>query len=111
MHNRSAYPLYYYKYKNLKNDINRLGHEYQVYTKDGLIYKLVDNNANFSDVDYEKNILFVKEDFYIKLKDDYSKVKIILYLHRVNRDGHGNIDLELYNNNFIDISFIESPIQ
>ena len=31
----------YYKYKNLSNDITRLCHEYQLYSKDGLIHKCV----------------------------------------------------------------------
>ena len=100
-----------YKYNNLKYDITRLCHEYQLYTKDGLIHTLVYNDIDFSVPDYTNNILYVKEYFYITLHDDYSKVKIILMLHRVNRKGTGSIALETYNNNFIDISFIDNPIK
>ena len=31
-------------------------------------------------------------------------------LHRVNRNGVGTIDLQTYNNNSINVSFIENPI-
>ena len=31
-------------------------------------------------------------------------------LHRVNRDGIGTINLKTYNNNSINVSFIENPI-
>ena len=43
--------------------------------------------------------------------ENYSNIKIILILHRVNRRGTGTIDLETYDNNFIDISFIDNPIK
>ena len=42
--------------------------------------------------------------------ENYSKIKIILVLHRVNRKGIGKINLETCNNNFFDISFINNPI-
>ena len=100
----------YYKYKNLSNDITRLCHEYRLYSKDGLIHKLIFSHRFFGKVNYTTNILYVKEDFYIKLLDTYSKLKLILMLHRVNRNGVGTIDLQTYNNNSINISFIENPI-
>ena len=100
----------YYKYKNLSNDIKRLCHEYQLYSKDGLIHTLIFSHQFFGQSDYTSNILYVKKDFYIKLLDTYSKVKLILTLHRVNRNGIGNIDLKTYNNNSINVSFIENPI-
>ena len=31
-------------------------------------------------------------------------------LHRVNRDGIGTINLQTYDNNSINVSFIENPI-
>ena len=95
----------------MEYDITRLCHEYQLYTKDGLIHKLVYNNKDFSVPDYTNNILYVKEDFYITLHEHYSKIKIILMLHIVNRKETGSIALETYNNNFIDISFIDNPIK
>ena len=100
----------YYKYKNMSNDITRLCHEYQLYSKDGLIHTLVFNHQFFGEANYTTNILYVKEDFYIKLFDTYSKLKLILMLHRVNRNSVGTIDLQTYNNNSINVSFIENPI-
>ena len=100
----------YYKYKNLSNDITRLCHEYQLYSKDGLIHTLIFSHQFFGEANYTTNILYVKEDFYIKLLDTYSKLKLILMFHRVNKNGMGTIDLKTYNNNSINISFIENPI-
>ena len=100
----------YYKYKNLSNDITRLTHEYQLYSKDGIINTLVFNHQFFGEADYINNILYVKEDFYIKLFDTYSKLKLILMLDRVNRKGVGTIDLQTYNNNSINLGFIENVI-
>ena len=100
----------YYKYKNLSNDITRLCHEYQLYSKDGLIHTLVFNHQFFGEANYTTNVLYVKEDFYIELFDTYSKLKLILMLHRINRNSLGTIDLQTYNNNSINVSFIENPI-
>ena len=100
----------YYKYKNLSNDITRLCHEYQLYSKDGLIHTLIFSHRFFGEANYTTNILYAKEDFYIKSLDTYSKLKLILMLHRVNRNGVDTIDLQTYNNNSINISFIENPI-
>ena len=101
----------YYKYKNLSNDIGRLCHEYQLYSKDGLIHKLVFAHQFSGEANYATNILYIKEDFYIKLVDNYSKLKLILMLHRMNRNGIGNINLQTYNNNnSINVSFILNPI-
>ena len=38
----------YYKYKNLSNDITRLCHEYQLYSKDGLIHTVVSHIASYT---------------------------------------------------------------
>ena len=100
----------YYKYKNLSNDIHRLCHEFQLYSIDGLINTQVFNHEFYGESNYTTNILYVKEDFYIKLFNNYSKLKLILKLHRVNRKGIDNIDLQTYNNNSINISFIENLV-
>ena len=75
-----------------------------------LIHALIFSHQFFGEAIYTTNILYVKEDFYIKLFDTYSKLKLILMLHRVNRNGVGTIDLQTYNSNSINISFIENPI-
>ena len=50
--------------------------------------------------------MFVKDNFYIKFKNNYNKIKIILYLYRVYRHGAGVFNLELINENFIDIAYL-----
>ena len=72
---------------------------------------LIFSHQFFVEANYTTNILHVKEDFYIKLLDTYSKLKHILMFHRVNRNDVGTIDLQTYNNNSINISFIENPIE
>ena len=42
----------YYKYKNLLNDITRLCHEYQLYSKDGLIHTLIFSHQFFGEANY-----------------------------------------------------------
>ena len=64
----------YCKYKNSSDDITRLCHGYQLYSKDGLIHTLVFSYQFFGEANYTTNILYVKEDFYIKLIDTYSKL-------------------------------------
>ena len=51
--------------------------------------------------------MFVKDNFYIKFKNNYNKIKIILYLYRVYRHGAGVFNLELINENFIDIAYLD----
>ena len=53
----------YYKYKNLSNDIKRLCHEYQLYSKGGFIHTLIFSHQFFGEANYTTNILYVKEDF------------------------------------------------
>ena len=97
----------HYKYDDLEHDYHRCQHEYNIYGDNNLIHKYLFNK----DVYYDENsdILNTKEEFCIFLKQDYNKIKIILELHRHNRHGFGNIDLEIVdnNNNNIKIEYIE----
>ena len=54
-------------------------------------------------------ILLTIDDFCIYLKKNYEKIKVLLLLHRHNRHGLGNIDLEIDDdsNNYININYIE----
>ena len=54
-------------------------------------------------------ILLTIDDFCIYFKKNYDKIKVILLLHRQNRHGLGNIDLEIDDdsNNYININYIE----
>ena len=51
--------------------------------------------------------MYVKDNFYIKFKNNYNKIKIILYLSRVYRHGAGIFNLELINENFTNIIYLD----
>ena len=97
----------HYKYDDLSNDYHRCQHEYSIYDdSNNLIYKYLFNKDTY----YNKNsdILNTNEEFCIFLKQDYNKIKIVLELHRHNRHGVGNINLEIdNNNNYIKVDYIE----
>ena len=99
----------YYKYDDLEDDYHRCQHEYNIYDENNnLIHKYLFNKDTY----YNENsdILNTNEEFCIFLKQDYNKIKIVLELHRHNRHGFGNIDLEIVdnnNNNYIKIEYIE----
>ena len=98
----------YYKYDDLSDDYHRCQHEYNIYdNNNNLIHKYLFNKDTY----YNENsdILNTNEEFCIFLKQNYNKIKIVLELHRHNRHGFGNIDLEIdkNNNNYIKIEYIE----
>ena len=98
----------YYKYDDLLNDYYRCQHEYNIYDdNNNLIYKYLFNKDTY--YNENSNILNTTEEFCIFLKQNYNKIKIVLELHRHNRHGFGNIDLEIdkNNNNYIKIEYIE----
>ena len=98
----------YYKYDDLEDDYHRCQHEYNIYDDDNnLIHKYLFNKDTY--YNENSNILNTNEEFCIFLKQDYNKIKIVLELHRHNRHGFGNIDLEINNNyeNYIKIEYIE----
>ena len=99
----------HYKYENLLNDYYRLQHQYDIYDNEGnLIYRYLFNKDTYYD---EKKIpvLLTIDDFCIYFKKNYDKIKVILLLHRHNRHGLGNINLEIDDdsNNYININYIE----
>ena len=64
------------------------------------------------DTYYDENknpILLTIDDFCIYFKKNYKKFKVILLLHRHNRHGLGNINLEINddNDNYININYID----
>ena len=98
----------YYKYDNLQRDHHRLQHEYQILDdKNNLLYKKILNKTNTSDLDFDKNIMLVKDNFYVTFKNNYNKIKIILDLFRVYRHGTGNFNLELINESFVNITYLD----
>ena len=51
--------------------------------------------------------MLVKDNFYVSFKNNYNKIKIILDLYRVYRHGAGNFNLELINENFVNITYLD----
>ena len=97
----------YYKYDNLSNDYYRLKHEYNIYDGDNLIHKHLFNKDTYYDENLDP-ILYTTEDFCICFKKNYKKIKLNLQLHRHNRRGVGNIDLEIDDNdNYINIDYLD----
>ena len=99
----------HYKYNNLSNDHHRLQHEYNIYDDEyNPIYKYLFNKDAY--YDEKKNpVLLTIDDFCIYFKKIYKKIRIILLLHRHNRHGLGNINLEIDDdsNNYININNID----
>ena len=98
----------YYRYNDLQHDHHRLQHEYRILDdKNNLLYKKILNKTNTSDLDFDKNIMLVKDNFYFIFKNNYNKIKIILDLYRVYRHGTGNFNLEFINESFIKVSYLD----
>ena len=98
----------YYRYDNLQLDHHRLQHEYRILDdKNNLLYKKILNKTNTSDLDFDKNIMLVKDNFYFTFKNNYNKIKIIFDLYRVYRHGTGNFNLELINESFVNITYLD----
>ena len=99
----------YYKYDDLSNDYHRLQHEYNIYDgENNLIHKYLFNKDTYYDESLDP-ILHTNEDFCICFKKNYDKIKINLQLHRHNRHGAGNINLEINddNENYISVDYID----
>ena len=98
----------YYRYDNLQKDHHRLQHEYRILDdKNNLLYKKILNKTNTSDLDFDKNIMLVKDNFYFTFKNNYNKIKMIFDLYRVYRHGTGNFNLELINESFVNITYLD----
>ena len=98
----------YYRYDNLQRDHHRLQHEYRIFDdKNNLLYKKILNKTNTSDLGFDNNIILVKDNFYVTFKNNYNKIKIILDLFRVYRHGTGNFNLELINESFVNITYLD----
>ena len=99
----------YYKYDNLSNDYHRLQHEYNIYDdENNLIHKYLFNKDTYYDESLDP-ILHTNEDFCICFKKNYDKIKINLQLHRHNRHGAGNINLEINDDNesYISVDYLD----
>ena len=97
----------HYKYENLLNDYHRLQHQYDIYDNEGnLIYRYLFNKDTYYDEE-KTPILLTIDNFCIYFKKNYDKIKVILLLHRHNRHGLGNINLEIDDDSIININYIE----
>ena len=98
----------YYRYDNLQLDHHRLQHEYRIFdNQNNLLYKKILNKTNTSDLDFDKNTMLVKDNFYVTFNNNYNKIKIILDLFRVYRHGTGKFNLELINESFVNITYLD----
>ena len=98
----------YYKYENLQKHHHRLQHQYQIYDdKNELLHKIILNKTNSTDLDFDKNIMLVKDNFYIAFNNNYNKITILLYLFRVYRHGAGNFNLKLINESFTNVTYLD----
>ena len=98
----------YYKYDNLQGDHHRLQHEYRILDdKNNLLYKKILNKTNTSDLNFNNNIMLVKDNFYVTFNNNYNKIKIILDLYRVYRHGTGQFNLKLINKSFVNIIYLD----
>ena len=98
----------YYKYDNLQKDYHRLQHEYQIFDdKNNLFHKAILNKTNSTDLDFNNNIMHVKDNFYVKFKNNYNKIKIMLFLYRIYRHRAEVFNLELINENFTNIIYLD----
>ena len=75
--------------------------------KSNLLHKIILNKTNSTDLDFDKNIMLVKDNFYVTFKNNYNKIKMILDLYRVYRHVAGNFNLELINESFTNITYVD----
>ena len=97
----------YYKYHNVKNDKARLQHEYQFYDYSNLFYKKLITKSEGS-IDLKNNTIIMVNELDVNTKSNFKKLKIVLMLHRINRKGYGNINLDIFDNiqnNYININY------
>ena len=97
----------YCKYHNVKNNKARLQHEYQFYDNNNLFYKRLINKSE-GNIDLKNNTIIMVDKFDANIKINFKKLKIVLMLHRINRKGYGNINLDIFGNiqnNYINLNY------
>ena len=84
-------------------------HEYNIYDdEDNLIYRYLFNKDTYYD-ENQTLILLTIDDFCLYFLKNYKKIKVNLILHRHNRHGKENINLEIDddNINYININYAD----
>ena len=96
-----------YKYDDVVNNYFRLQHEYNIYDdEDNLLNRFLFNHDKYYNGSDELN---TNEYFYIYFKKNYSKLRVELVLHRINRYGSGTINLSILNG-FVDVNYLDKNI-
>ena len=96
-----------YSYDDIVNNYFRLQHEYNVYDdEDNLLNRFLFNHDKYYTGSEDLN---TNEYFYIYLKQNYSKLRVELILHRINRYGSGTINLSILNG-FVDVDYLDKNI-
>ena len=68
---------------------------------------MISDKTNSTDLNFDNNIMLVKDNFYVTFNNNYNKITILSYLFRVYRHGAGNFNLELINENFVNIKYLD----
>ena len=88
----------------MEKDLYHLGHKYQFYDDKGtLFYEIVLNNYNFEVSNFDNNIFYVNDEFYVEFKDNYNKM--VLSLGRINPRGNLSFNFEHINDDFNNITY------
>ena len=96
-----------YSYDDIVNNYFRLQHEYNVYDdEDNLLNRFLFNHDKYYTGSEDLN---TNEYFYIYLKQNYSKLRVELILHRINRYGSGSIKLSIVDGS-VDVSYLDKNI-
>ena len=90
-----------YKFDNLKNDINRLTHLYELYNNNILFYSIALDNHDFGITsNSDKNILNINDNFCFNTNNK-NNIKLVLTLTRISQWDSGNIKLKMIDDNNI----------
>ena len=97
-----------YSYDDIVNNYFRLQHEYNIYDdEDNLLNRFLFNHDKYYVNGSED--LNTNEYFYIYLKKNYSKLRVELVLHRINRYGSGSFKLSIVDGS-VDVSYLDKNI-
>ena len=96
-----------YKYVDVVNNYFRLQHEYNIYDdEDNLLNRFLFNHDKYYDGTEDLN---TNEYFYIYFKKNYSKIRVELILHRINRYGSGSINLSILSG-YVNVDYLDKNI-
>ena len=97
-----------YFYANLENDYHRLILTFEFYDNNKSIKSIINNTFNEGN-NLLRSILY-KNDLYIPLYQDVTKLRIKILLTRYNLRGYGDINVSISNknsNNFLYVKYLK----